>query len=74
MAGDELESTTGGTSVHTSIARVCPSTKDSGISELSTMGGRDGSVSTRAWMAMYSRGPTPETMNEAGTPRRGAGW
>lgn len=50
--GKGLESTMGGTSVHTSIARVCPSKMDSGSSEFRTIGGNDGSVSTSAWVRM----------------------
>lgn len=60
-----------------SMARVWASKKDNGSSELSAMGGKKGRVSTSVCAAMYSRGPTPEIINEAGTPRRGArrsGW
>jgi hypothetical protein len=73
-AGSGLRSTTCGTRVHTSIARVCPSKKDSGSSEWSNIGGNAGRVSTSAWTRMYSSGPTPEIMKEEGTPRSGAGW
>ena len=70
--GNGLRRTTGGTSVQTSIARVCPSINDSGSSERSAMGGNEGTLSTSAWTRMYSRGPTPEIMKDEGTPRRGA--
>jgi hypothetical protein len=54
-----------------SIARVNPSTKDSGNSVLSDMDGMTGMYSTIACAAIYIPGGTTESMKEGGTPSRG---
>jgi hypothetical protein len=57
--------------LQSSIARVNPSTKDSGSSVLSDMDGIAGINSTIACVAMYTPGETPEIMKDGGTPSRG---
>jgi hypothetical protein len=46
--------------------------KDKGNSLFSDIECTMGSFSTAACIAMYSKGTTPETMNEGGIPRYGA--